>query len=192
MAPGRGPAGAFAPRLLGLPSTSGALRLTLRMNGFSLPIHPSPHPFVLSVTEWSRRALRQSSPPNRMFGPGAQPRPQAPGCGAVFQVVIPSVTRNLHFSFSVIPDIFNRESSVVAFLLPLLCKEGRGEVEAFVFQPGQVGLADFDYAQDRQGRLSSDVCNRGSKRESGVLSSKPPPSEAFLLTYLQNVAIWKQ
>ena len=129
LAPGRGPAGAFAPsRLLGLPSTSGALRLTLRMNGFSLPIHPSPHPFVLSpstalrtgVTEWSRRALRQSSPPNRMFGPGAQPRPQAPGCGAVFQVVIPSVTRNLHFSFSVIPDIFNRGSSVVAFLFPLL------------------------------------------------------------------------
>ncbi|MCY4612991.1 MAG: hypothetical protein OXB94_05145 [Nitrospira sp.] len=31
----------------------------------------------------------------------------------------------------------------------------------------------------------------GSYRESGVLSSKSPPSEAFLLTYLQNVAIWK-
>ena len=36
------------PRLFGLPSTSGALRLTLRMNGLSLPVHAS-LPFVLSV-----------------------------------------------------------------------------------------------------------------------------------------------
>ena len=95
LAPGRGPKGVPLPqsRLFGLPSTS-RCRATLRMNGLSLPVHAS-HPFVLSVAERSRRALRQSSPPNRIFGTEAQPRPKAPGCGAVYQVVIPRVARYL-------------------------------------------------------------------------------------------------
>ena len=73
-------------RFLGLPSTSGALRLTLRMNGLSLPVHAS-LPFVLSVTEWSRRKRSVSEVEGRSdsprlqpgFGTGAQPRPKAPG-----------------------------------------------------------------------------------------------------------------
>ena len=51
-------------------------------------------------------SLRQSSPPNRVSGTAAQPRPKAPGHGAMkSRVILPSV----------ILDTSNRGSSVFAF-----------------------------------------------------------------------------
>ena len=56
-------------RLLGLPSTSGALRLTLRMNGLSLPVHAS-LPFVLSVALAKSKGAQTVLASNQVSGPG--------------------------------------------------------------------------------------------------------------------------
>ena len=88
LAPGRGPTGAFAPVPIAWASFD--FRRVAPYAQDERIINPRssvPHPFILSpstalrtgVTEWSRRALRQSSPPIRVCGPGAQPHPQAPG-----------------------------------------------------------------------------------------------------------------
>ena len=57
------------PRLFGLPSTSGALRLTLRMNGLSLPVHAS-LPFVLSVASAKSKGAQTVLAPKQVSGPG--------------------------------------------------------------------------------------------------------------------------
>ena len=57
-------------------------------------------------------SLRQSSPPNRIFGTAAQPRPKAPGGGAFFQVAIPSVMRNRQVSFCLSSSTFLIEDPV--------------------------------------------------------------------------------
>ena len=53
-------------RLLGLPSTSGALRLTLRMNGLSLPAHAF-LPFVLSVALAKSKGAQTVLAPTERF-----------------------------------------------------------------------------------------------------------------------------